>query len=44
MFQFIPKILEAIFDKLEYRLAKRSVRHAGLNRRRGLQNKYLSKW
>jgi len=43
MFQFIPKILEAIFDELEYRLAKRSVR-AGLNRKRGLQTKYLSKW
>jgi hypothetical protein len=44
MFQFIPKILEAIFDELEYRLAKRSVRHAGLNRKRDLQSKYLSKW
>jgi hypothetical protein len=40
MFQFIPKILEAIFDEIEYRLAKRSARHAGPNRKRGMLNRY----
>ena len=36
MFQFITRMLETIFDEIEYRLAKRSLRHAGLDRKRGL--------
>ena len=48
MFQFITikisRFLEAIFDEIEYRLAKRSIRHAGLKRERGPLNKYQSKW
>jgi hypothetical protein len=36
MFEFITikisRVLEAVFDEIEYRLAKRSIRHAGLRR------------
>ena len=43
MFQFmaikVARILEAIFDEIEYRMAKRSIRHTGPNRK-GLLSKY----
>jgi hypothetical protein len=42
MFQFVAtkmsRILEAIFDEIEYRMAKRSIRHTP--NRRGLLSKY----
>jgi len=40
MFQFITRIMETIFDEIEYRVAKRSLRHAGLERKRVLLKKY----
>jgi len=37
MFQFmatkVSKILETIFDEIEYRIAKRSIRHSGQSRK-----------
>ncbi len=43
MFQFVAikvsRILEAIFDEIEYRMAKRSFRHSAQHRR-GLLSKY----
>ena len=42
MFQFVAikmsRILEAIFDEIEYRVAKRSIRH--ISYRRGVLSKY----
>jgi len=42
MFQFVAikmsRILEAIFDEIEYRMAKRSIRHIAY--RRGVLSKY----
>jgi hypothetical protein len=44
MFQFfaitLSRLLEAMFDEIEYRVAKRSIRHAGFSRARGLLGKY----
>ena len=43
MLQFIStrvsRILEAIFDEIEYRMAKSSIHHTGRNRK-GLLSKY----
>ncbi len=43
MFEFIAinvsRLMEAIFDEIEYRVAKRSIQHAG-NRHRGLPGNY----